>query len=146
MDTPSVANDTETAVNKVENIRRSRNGVKIEQNSLAMPEIEIERSELASRWRRVGARDISVYALWNAPVKVSKTVDRTFAFGQVESGDEELDAVEVIAPSVDDEGAGDGDRDKDGDDDGEDGVASSSTRRLDASQGGATGWRVNTAR
>ena len=55
---------------------------------------ETERPEPASQWRRVGVRDISVYLPWNAPVEA---LGRTLAFGEVTSGDGDVQSIQTRA-------------------------------------------------
>ena len=75
------------------------------QNSPYMTKIAMLKS--TCQWKRVGVGDINVCLRWNAPVEVS---GQTFAFGEVESGDE------AIVPVVEGETACNGDGDSSGDD------------------------------
>ena len=68
--------------------------------------LENEMPKCSYQWRKVSAGDRDVYVPWNTPVEVS---GQTFEFGELESREE------VIAPSVEGEGAvgGDGNQDRD---------------------------------
>ena len=124
VDTSSVRTDghsdgdeTETAVNETESIRKCRNSWTT-RNLPITP--EIKRSESTRRWRRVSVKDVDIYIPWNVPIEA---LGQTFEFGQAESG------VEAIAPIVEGEtveGAGDCDGDRDGDDGSVDGTTSGS--------------------
>ena len=106
-DTHTTEDKTQTAVNKMENIRKHRNGQRT-QNSPYTAKIKTPKP--TRQWKRVSVEGVDVYLPWDVPVEVPS---RTFAFGQPESG------AEPIAASVEGERAGDGGGDRDGDDRGD---------------------------
>ena len=100
-DGPCVETETETAVNEMGNVSTCQTD-KETQNSPNRHEITMP--ELPGQWRKVSIGG-DVYVPWNTPVEALGTANRTFAFGQVESGDE------AIAPGAEGEmaeGAGNG--------------------------------------
>ena len=104
-DAYSVETDTETAANKAESVRTRRIGRKTRNSPDSR---EITMPDHSCRWRKVSVDGVDVYVPRNVPVEVSKTANRTFAFGEVECRGE------AIAPSVEGERAGDGDGRRDG--------------------------------
>ncbi|KIM55295.1 hypothetical protein SCLCIDRAFT_30456 [Scleroderma citrinum Foug A] len=101
MDAYSVETDTETAEYEVAIVRTCQNGSRT-RNSLYTRETATPKGP--KRWRKVSIDNVDVYVLWNAPIEALGTANRTFEFGEVESG-----RIEAIAPNVEGERAGDGD-------------------------------------
>ena len=103
-DIHSIGNERQTAENNAKNVRTRQTVEKTQDSPYTA---EIEPSKHPRRWRRVSADDISVYLPGNMPVEA---LDRTFAFGQLESGET------AIAPNVEGKRAcnGDGERNSEG--------------------------------
>jgi len=103
-DTHCVENETETAENEAESIRSRRTGSRTRNSPNGR---DIATPKLTVRWRKVSVDGSDVYVPRNAPID---TTNRRIVFGRVES------RVEVIAPNVEGERAGDGDGDGNGGD------------------------------
>jgi len=99
-DVHCAGNDTQTATNEAESIRTCQNNSKM----LNSPHgCEVATPEYIYEWKQVSVGDGDAYLPHNTLID---TRGRKFVFGRVEGG------VEVIAPKVVDEMAGDGDGDQ----------------------------------
>ena len=119
-DAPSVETNAIIPENDSRNVSKRQTEAHI-RNSPYTPDNRMPKP--IGQWRKVRVDNGDVYVPLVAPIEPA---NRTFAFGEVEGGDE------AIAPSVECEGAGNGDGDCDGDGDGTTSGGSIDSNRVNA--------------